>query len=181
MSTNTNNTTSKSQSADAPQTVNVINTDPVIQFLDRKSQVSAEELATLTQRGATGDVLVGGSVTYTDGGGKTISRPKTISDVNGHLTYAKVEVDSLKNNPVFMNGWFPAKRDNDGGKGIPSHYFDANGYVFFGESLLVWTPKDFFNQRFIEPHKNRLIANVSRVSGGLGSTGVDQDFSVTKD
>ncbi len=174
-------TSTASTETQHPQ-VHVLNADPVIEMLNRKSNVSAQELDSLkSTKAGNRDILVGGDINFVDAGGYDRSRPKTIIDLNTHLVYAWVSADSLQKSGTFSIGWFPVKSTNDGGANIPDHYFNQDGFIVRADSYLSWTTREFANKardRDSELLRKQLESVKAEFIEGK-SGGVNQQFSIT--
>ena len=178
------------QAAAAQAPMIVVQATAIQRMMAEKAKVSAEDLTSLKFRREDMlelPIIAGKFVTriYAKAGAR--ERQMNIGDVNTELEYAYLTPDSLLKNPAYMNGWFPVKKgENAGAKNIPEHYFDAEGYVVRGDSVLCFTTKEYvkeMQEADLKVARARLAAyqgpiHMERQTGGAENAAVTQALTV---
>lgn len=162
------------------------------QFLANRAKVTAVELGNIKFRREDmlelpiiPDKYV--TVKYAKAGER--QRQMHIGDINSHLSYGYLPPESLQKNPAYMNNWFPVRKGvNEGAANIPDHYFDAEGYIVRGDSILCFTTAEYVKQMQAEdlkPAFARLMSfhgpvHMERPTGGAENAAVTQSLSISQ-
>lgn len=142
-------------------------------FLERKGNISIEDMPT-KDIGANHDKFelprVGGEVQI----GRSM-RPRNIEDANPQFKYSWRTKEDLEEDPMFSDGWYVVRRDNDGGKNIPARYFNAAGVIYQGQCYLSYTLRSYYDSQREGPRKRigdqlRSLIGQRQVSSEGGAT-----------
>lgn len=156
--------------ASSSHSFNVIDVDKDLVFLNKKASVQITDIdPTRIGKGNNTDILVGGDpvefeVCYGASHIKRrVQRPRTLQDVNPHLQYGWCGVEDMRSNPIFMSGWIPVRRGNEGANGCPESEFNSDGFVKRLDQYCVYTTREGYElaNRSSEEKRDARVAGVT--------------------